>query len=35
MGVIGLLDGDIAAVDVIAKFFQPRGVSQNEIVDLF
>jgi hypothetical protein len=32
--VIGLLDGHIAAVDVVAKFFKPCGVIQNEIVDL-
>ena len=34
MSVIGLLDGHITAVDVVAKFFEPRGVIQNEIVDL-
>ena len=34
VGVIGLLDGDIAAVNVVAKFFQPRRIIQNEIVDL-
>ena len=34
MRVIRLLDGHIAAVDVVAKFFKPRGVIQNEIVDL-
>ena len=34
VGVIGLLDGHIAAVNVVAKFFQPRRVIQNEIVDL-
>jgi len=34
MGVIGLLNGHIAAVDVVAKFFQPCGISQNKIVDL-
>jgi hypothetical protein len=34
MGVIGLLDGDIAAVDVVAKFFQTRCIIQNESVDL-
>ena len=34
MGVIGLLDGDIAAVDVVAKSFQTRRIIQNEIVDL-
>jgi len=34
MSMIGLLDGDIAAVDVVAEFFEPRRVIQNEIVDL-
>ena len=34
MCVIGLLDGHIAAVDMIAKFFQSRRLIQNEIVDL-
>jgi hypothetical protein len=34
MCVIGLLDGHIAAVDMIAKFFQSRRIIQNEIVDL-
>jgi hypothetical protein len=34
MRVIGLLDGHIAAVDMVAKFFQPRRIIQNEIVDL-
>ena len=34
MGVIGLLDGHVAAVDVVAKFFQSRRIFQNEIVDL-
>ena len=34
MGVIGLLDRHIAAVDVVAKFFEPCGIFQNEIVDL-
>ena len=34
MRVIGLLDGHVAAVDVVAKFLQPRGIIQNEIVDL-
>ncbi len=34
MRVIGLLDGHVAAVDVIAKFFQSRCIFQNEIVDL-
>ena len=34
VGVIGLLDGDIAAVNVVAKFLQPRGFFEYEIVDL-
>ena len=34
MRVIRLLDGHIAAVDVVAKSFKPCGVIQNEIVDL-
>ena len=34
MGVIGLLDGHITAVDVVAKFFQSRRIFQNKIVDL-
>jgi hypothetical protein len=34
MRVICLFDGHIAAVDVVAKFFKPRGVIQNEIIDL-
>ena len=34
MRVIGLLDGHVAAVDVVAKFFQSRCIFQNEIVDL-
>jgi hypothetical protein len=34
MGPIGLLDSDVAAVDVVAKFLQSRCVFQNEIVDL-
>jgi hypothetical protein len=32
--VIGLLNGDVAAVDVIAKSFQPGCIIQNESVDL-
>ena len=34
VGVIGLLDGHIAAVNVVAKFFQPRGFFEHEIVNL-
>lgn len=32
--VIGLLDGDVTAVDVIAKLLEPRCIVENEIVDL-
>ncbi len=34
MGVVRLFDRHIAAVNVIAEFFQPRGFVQYEIVDL-
>jgi hypothetical protein len=34
MGVVCLLDGDVAAIDVIAKFVEPRGVSHDQVVDL-
>jgi hypothetical protein len=34
MRVIGLFNGHITAVDVIAKFFQSRCIIQNKIVDL-
>jgi hypothetical protein len=34
MGVVRLLDRHVAAIDVVAKFLQPRRVVQNEIVDL-
>jgi hypothetical protein len=34
MRVIGLLNGHVAAVDVVAKFFESRRIFQNEIVDL-
>ena len=34
MVVIGLFDGDIAAVDVIAKSLESCCIIQNEIVDL-
>ncbi len=34
MGVIGLLNGHVAAIDVVAKFFEARRIIQNEIVDL-
>ena len=33
MRVIGLLDGDVAPVDVVTKSFQSRCIIQNEIVD--
>ena len=32
--VIGLFNGHVAAVDVVAKFFEPSRIIQNEIVDL-
>jgi hypothetical protein len=34
MGVVRLFDRDVAAINVIAEFFQPRGFVQYEIVDL-
>ena len=34
MGVIGLLNGHIAAIDVVAKFFESRCIFQNKVVDL-
>ena len=34
MGMIFLLNGDITAVDVIAKFVEPRGVSHYEVIEL-
>jgi len=34
LGVVRLLDGNVAAVDVVAKFIEPRGVSHHELVDL-
>ena len=34
MRVIGLFDGHIAAVDVVAKFLESRCIFQNEVVDL-
>jgi hypothetical protein len=35
MSVVRLLDCDVAAVNVIAKFVEPRGVTHHEIVELF
>jgi hypothetical protein len=35
MGVVRLFDRDVAPVDVIAKFIEPRGVSHYEVVNLF
>ena len=32
--VVSLLDGHVAAVDVIAKFVESRCIFQNEVVDL-
>ena len=34
MGVIGLFDGHIAAVDMVAKSFKSRCIIENEVVDL-
>src|SRR5437762_2990782 len=34
MGMVCLLDRDVAAVDVIAKLVEPRGISHYQIVDL-
>jgi len=34
MRVIGLLDGYVAAIDVVAKFFKSRRIIQNKVVDL-
>jgi len=34
MRVIGLLDGYVAAIDVVAKFFESRRIIQNKVVDL-
>jgi hypothetical protein len=35
MRVIGLLDGDVTSIDVIAEFFKPSCLLQNKLVDLF
>jgi hypothetical protein len=35
MCVIGLLNGDVAAVDVVAKFFEPCRIIQNENAVIF
>jgi hypothetical protein len=34
MRVVRLLDRYVAAVDVVAKFFQSRCIFQNDVVDL-
>jgi hypothetical protein len=34
MGVIRLLNGDVASVDMIAKFVETGGVSHHQIVEL-
>jgi len=34
MCVISLLDGYVAAIDVVAKFFESRRIIQNKVVDL-
>lgn len=35
MGMVRLFDGDVASVDVIAKFLKTGGVFENEVVDFF
>ena len=35
MGVVRLLDGDVAPVDMVAKFFEPGRFFQNQLVDRF
>jgi hypothetical protein len=35
MRMIGLLDSDITAIDVVAEFFEPARFLQNELVELF
>jgi len=34
MRVIGLLDGDVTSIDVIAEFLEPGRFLQNKLVDL-
>ena len=34
MGVVRLFDRDVAAINVVAKFLEPRRFFQHEIVDL-
>jgi len=34
MGVTSLLDRDIAPVDVIAKFVEPRGIAHHQVIEL-
>ena len=34
MGVVRLFDRDVAAINVVAEFLEPRGFVQHEIVDL-
>jgi hypothetical protein len=33
MRVVGLLDGDVATVDVVAEFFQARCFFENDLID--
>ena len=35
MGVVRLLDGDVAPVDMVAKFLKPGRSFQNQLVDRF
>jgi hypothetical protein len=34
MRMVGLLDGDVTSIDVVAKFFEPGRFLQNELVNL-
>jgi len=34
MGMVRLLDRNVASVDVIAEFFQAGGLAQDELIDL-
>jgi hypothetical protein len=34
MSVVGLLDRDVASVDVVAKFVEPGRVTHYQVVDL-
>ena len=34
MGVVRLLDGDVASVDVVAKFVEPCRMNHHQVIDL-